>query len=122
LSSADEFAYKAARTGPGILAPGAELTASKSLSSPNGAYRLVMQGDGNLVEYTSANAVVWDSATSGSGAYLVMQGDGNLVLYSGSSAVLWDSATSGTGAYVYLGDDGNLEVEADGATLWEATL
>jgi hypothetical protein len=51
-----------------------------------------------------------------------MQGDGNLVLYSGSSAVLWDSATSGTGAYVYLGDDGNLEVEADGATLWEATL
>ena len=57
---------------PGILAPGAELTASKSLSSPNGAYRLVMQGDGNLVEYTSANAVVWDSATSGSGAYLVM--------------------------------------------------
>ena len=46
-----------------------------------------------------------------------MQGDGNLVLYSSSSAALWASGTSGnSGAYLVLGDDGNLVVDSAAGT------
>lgn len=34
----------------------------------SGGYRLTMQADGNLVLYTSANAVVWQTATAGLGS------------------------------------------------------
>ena len=49
-----------------------------------------------------------------------MQGDGNLVLYSSSASALWASGTSGNpGAYLVLGDDGTLAVDsATGTPLW----
>lgn len=50
--------------------------------SPNGAYRLDMQGDHHLVLYrNSENQPLWASRTVGTGATnAVMQHDGNLVL------------------------------------------
>jgi hypothetical protein len=103
-----------------ILVPGARLSAGQSITSPNGAYRLSMQADGNLVEYTAAAAVVWASGTNPSGSYVVMQGDGNLVVYNGSASALWASNTSGNpGAYLVLGDDGELVVDSASAEpLW----
>jgi hypothetical protein len=108
----------------GLLVPGAELSNGQSITTPGGAYRLTMQGDGNLVEYNASNAALWASGTGGNaGAYAIMQGDGNLVLYSSSNAALWASGTSGnTGAYLVLGDDGNLVVDsAAGTPLWAPT-
>jgi hypothetical protein len=73
-------------------------------------YRLVMQGDGNLVLYTPGNVPVWATGTSGLNAFLVLQADGNMVLYddppsgprpvwaSGSSIPLFPSTV---GVYAY---------------------
>ena len=59
------------------------------------AVKLVMQSDGNLVEYDSAGRAVWSSGTAGNGySQLIMQGDGNLVVYSAARAT-WATATAG---------------------------
>jgi hypothetical protein len=55
--------------------------------------RLLMQLDGNLVLYRSADhggAAGWASATDGnSGAYLNVQDDANMVIYSPNDVPLW---------------------------------
>ncbi|HEX4518785.1 MAG TPA: Ig-like domain repeat protein [Gaiellaceae bacterium] len=100
---------------PGALAPSSALTAGQSILSPNGAYRLTMQGDGNLVEYHGATAL-WATGTNPSGVSAEMQADGNLVVHGTS----WTSGTAGNpGAYLALSDAGRLElVSAGGVTLW----
>src|SRR6476659_7433371 len=58
------------------------LTANKSITSPDGQYRLIMQQDGNLVEYTQGR-YLWSTRTDGHpGAWAIAQGDGNVVVYS----------------------------------------
>jgi VCBS repeat-containing protein len=100
------------------LPPGSALTAGQSITSPNGVYRLTMQGDGNLVEY-DRGSVVWAAGTDPTGASAVMQGDGNFVVYDGSNHALWASDTSGqAGATLLLGDTGVAVVSVDGATIW----
>ena len=81
-----------------------------------------MQSNGNLVEHQGAT-VVWSSGTSSPGSHALMQGDGNLVVYSSASQPLWASSTSGNpGAYLVLADDGELAVNSTaGGTLWSAT-
>lgn len=52
--------------------------------------RLVAQGDGNVVVYSTANKALWNSGTQGNpGATLALQNDGNLVLYSSANRALW---------------------------------
>jgi hypothetical protein len=106
--------------GPGELVPSASLTAGQSLSSPSGSYHLVMQGDGNFVEYNSSGTPVWAAATNPNGSVAVMQGDGNLVVYGASGNALWSSGTSDNpGAYLSLLDTGQLSVvSSSGAPLW----
>ena len=91
-------------------------TGKNSITSPNGKYQLIVQGDGNLVLYnmtTNPAGVLWASNTVGSGSnnQLIMQYAGNLVLYSGSTPV-WatPASTIGSGASNYLAvqNDGNL--------------
>ena len=105
--------------GLNILPSGGTLTAGQTIESPNGRYRLTMQGDGNLVEYHDANAA-WASGTSSPGSRAVMQGDGNLVVYNASNTALWASGTNGhPGAYLVIGDAGEFGVRSTGgATLW----
>jgi Protein kinase domain len=84
----------------GFLQPGQDIT------SPNGSFTLIMQQDGNLVEYRGLyQKAIWASETSGNFSdYVVMQPDGNLVVYPhGKSApppgeptpALWQSETHG---------------------------
>jgi hypothetical protein len=103
---------------PGILAPNAQLTANKSLASPNGSFRLTMQGDGNLVEYDGSTAA-WSSGTGTAGSTVIMQGDGNLVVYSGATAK-WSSGTGGNnGAYLMLANNGAITIDsASGVVIW----
>jgi len=85
-----------------------------------GSYRLVMQGDGNLVEYTGSTAL-WSSHTSGQpGNYVVMQTDGNLVVRSSGGSWRWQSTTLGhPGAHLSIQTDGNVVVRStSGAALW----
>ena len=59
------------------LATGAYLATNDYLVSANGLYFVIMQGDGNLVEYVGGRAL-WRSGTAGNiGAWAVVQGDGN---------------------------------------------
>src|SRR5262249_14624354 len=84
------------------------LQANQSIYSPNGQYQLIMQGDGNLVEYGPGGQVIWHAGTNGNpGAYAIMQSDGNLVVYSSDGTLLWWSGTNGdAGAYFQLQDNG----------------
>lgn len=69
------------------------------LVSADRRYQLVMQGDGNLVQYGPGGAL-WSTETEGSTGQFVVQEDGNLVVYAEGRAV-WQS---GTGAPVTADD------------------
>jgi peptidoglycan hydrolase-like protein with peptidoglycan-binding domain len=98
---------------------GQTLGTGDKLYSPSGQFVLIMQGDGNLVEYFWPRAL-WSSNTSGAYATLEMQEDGNLVAYRQGHIPMWSTNTGGNpGAYAALQDDGNLTVIArDGRALW----
>jgi hypothetical protein len=110
-----------------VLPAGGKLVAGASLRSPSGAFRLVMQNDGNLVEYTRENRVVWASMTfGGPGSFTAMQSDGNLVIYSASGQVQRGghgipTMTFRAGSYLRLQDDANLVVYAPNAQPMWAT-
>jgi uncharacterized protein (UPF0333 family) len=94
------------------------------LQTNDGSYKLVMQGDGNLVEYGGTTAY-WSSVTSGHpGAVAVFQADGNLVVYSSKTngSVLWSTGTSGNpGATLSMNSQGVFNVfSASGSKLWPA--
>jgi len=106
---------------PSELLAGQQLGVNQQLMSPNGAYRLILQSDGNLVIYKGSIAV-WNTHTVGSGANrLVLQGDQNLVLYSGGTA-RWYTSTNETGASrLVLQDDSNLVLyTSSGRAVWSS--
>jgi hypothetical protein len=93
----------------GSMPAGQRLAAGQSLSSGDGKYRLVMQGDGNLVIY-SPNRAIWSTNTQGrSIGFFVLQGDGNMVIYGSNSVPFWASWTQNRGGNaLYMQGDGNL--------------
>jgi L,D-peptidoglycan transpeptidase YkuD (ErfK/YbiS/YcfS/YnhG family) len=101
------------------LSAGGQLTSGQQLVSANGRYRVVMQGDGNLVVYGPAGPD-WASGTGVRGTRLVMQGDGNLVGYGPDGRAVWHTSTgTNPGARVVMQDDGNLVVYgARGNAVW----
>ena len=106
---------------PNYLAPNQGLGLNASIVSPNGKYRLIMQGDGNLVLY-SPNRAIWWTSTQNTGAnFFIVQGDGNMVIYSPARYV-WASWTQNRGAKtLYLQDDGNLVLyDASFRPIWNS--
>jgi hypothetical protein len=77
------------------LSEGKSLKTGEKLTSSNGAFYLIMQTDGNLCIYKTADdGFVWCNMVHGfSNATLIMQGDGNLVIYNGRSQAKWSSKT-----------------------------
>jgi NlpC/P60 family len=106
---------------PSVLAAGQALNAGNSLVSPGGAFSLVMQTDGNLVEY-GPGGPMWSSNTPGSGGSnrLVMQTDGNLVMYTASGGVPFATGEVGSGSSDYLSvqDDGNVVQYGNGGAVF----
>ncbi|WP_188194722.1 hypothetical protein [Nonomuraea sp. SYSU D8015] len=104
---------------PAVLKSDQRLEPGRHLLSPNGAYKLVMQADGNLVLQSRGRAV-WGTRTDGnSGAYAHMQRDGNLVVRSASGKSLWDTGTQNRGATLHVQDDGNVVIRSKtGKPLW----
>jgi len=92
----------------------------QSLWSSNGAYQLILQNDGNLVEY-GPNGALWATNTSGSGEVLTQQTDGNLVIYNCCGAI-WASGSGGHASSEFLTelqDDANLVTYwPDGVPIW----
>ncbi len=100
-----------------------ELVTNGRLTSLNGSYYAVLQGDGNFVLYSSGGKSLWASGTSGTGAVRArMQGDGNFVLRNAAGAAVWSSKTNGTGTVrLKVTNAGNLELlNASGQSVWQA--
>ncbi|SOD70392.1 D-mannose binding lectin [Jatrophihabitans sp. GAS493] len=113
-----------ASAGTSELDTGEMLISGQQLHDDVGTYRLVMQGDGNLVEY-QGSVVEWASRTAGHpGAHLIVQGDGNVVLYSVQQKALWSTRTAGAGSVVALvmQDDGNVVLYRPGRAIWKTGL
>ena len=109
-----------------ILLPGLSLPQGIPMCSPNGAYFLVVQDDGNLVGYTSPDFrphnAFWSSQSQGKGVApfrLAMQKDGNLVLYDSRDTPTWSTNTHGSGSgrdRLVIQDDRNIVLYRDGTT------
>jgi hypothetical protein len=104
-----------AGAGTDRLNPAEQLAAGERLGSPNGQFVLMMQSDGNLVEYAPGNRAVWATGTNRPGSIVRMQKDGNLVVIAPGNAAVWATGTSGNAnATTELQNDGNLVVYAQG--------
>jgi hypothetical protein len=83
---------------------------------------VVQATDGNLVLYQGSKALWASNTSGHPGDWLVMQGDGNLVLYSSTNVPLWNSGTGGNaGAYFVVQTDSNLVVYDGSTPLWART-
>jgi hypothetical protein len=81
------------------------------LETANRNYRLVLQGDGNLVLYSRFRAL-WSSRTVGEDiSHLAMQSDGNFVLYNKGNRAVWHTRTnSNNNSRIVVQTDGNLVI------------
>ena len=96
----------------------------EALLTCDGLIRLIMQTDGNLVEYDSSNNVLWASGTNGQGSppyRLRMQGDGNLVIYDKFLSVIWATNIFGSNAYLVLQTNANAVIYSDSGVLWASS-
>jgi len=109
---------------PGILSMGQTLPAGQRLVSANSLYNLVLQSGGNLVEYTAGRPLWWTNTQGHSGDHAIMQGDGNLVVYSSSGGALWSSGTGGhSGTFTLdLEDSADLVIDTPSGALWSNHL
>jgi pimeloyl-ACP methyl ester carboxylesterase len=103
-----------------VLSPGERLYPDTEIRSPNGAYVLRYQSDGNLVLH-GPDRIVWDSKTDGRGGhYCEMQPDGNFVIYHADGSEPWASETDGlAGAELRVLDEGYVAIyDAAGNVPW----
>ena len=100
------------------LQDGEKLEVGQSLTSANGAYRLILQDDGNLVLY-SGDTAVWSTETNGQNVVRAeVQTDGNFVLYTPDKPV-WASQTKGAkDVRLILQDDRNLVLYGFDGVAW----
>jgi surface antigen len=102
-----------------VLGTGESLKSGDWIQSGDGRYRVVMQSDGNLVEYVLPTMrAVWSSGTAGKGAsHADMQLDGNLVVYN-AAGVTWASHSAGSTAWLVAQGDANLVIYTSSNVLW----
>jgi hypothetical protein len=121
-SDDSEFEDRAASVGhtSNTLIPGGQLKSNEYLQSKNGAHRLVLQSDGNLVlKRMSDNKALWSQGKSAT--QFKLQKDGNLVLKTASGSAVWSSKTAGSGATkLYLHSAGQLVLYKDTKVVWSA--
>lgn len=118
-TSASAAPLAVAQTPATALAAGTTLGTGQQLTSPDGRFRLVLQADGNLVEYGAR--ALWSAGTFGSRAsILAVQRDGNVVLYDTAGRPLWSTNTFSTAvSALRLGSDASLVLaDAGGGALW----
>lgn len=101
-----------------VLASGEILYANQYKTSPNGAYYLIYQTDGNLVLYGPAGAIL-ATMTFGTPGGTYMNPDGNVQVFNAGPVLVWQSGTSGNpGAQLRVLDSGRVAlVRPDGTVV-----
>ena len=102
------------------MQPDEVLNPGQAITSADGQYVFVYQGDGNLVLYRGGTPL-WASGTDGSTiGVCIMQGDGNLVIYTPGGQAIWSSGTwQHPGSGLVVQDDGNVVIyRPDGRPVW----
>ena len=96
--------------------PTAIMYPKQTLMTANLKHKLVLQEDGNLVQYSNGSPI-WASGTDGQNiGKVIMQSDGNLVMYRNDGRPVWATDTSGNyGAYLTMNDDGVISLNAGGS-------
>ncbi|GLP75462.1 lectin [Mycobacterium antarcticum] len=99
---------------------GEKLEVGQALTSENGAYRLILQDDGNMVLYAGAESV-WSTGTNGKNVVRAeVQSDGNFVLYTPKDPV-WASQTKGAkDVRLVLQNDRNLVLYGFDGPAWSS--
>jgi hypothetical protein len=108
-----------AAAGSDRLFPGEILYPDQAIASATSV--LIMQSDGNLVEYGPNWAVYWASWTQGNpGSVAVLQGDGNFVIYAPGNVPIWSTGTWGNyGAELILQPQSDrMIVRSYGTIVW----
>jgi LysM repeat protein len=102
------------------LHKGEKLEVGQSLTSPNGAYNVILQDDGNLVLYAGETSV-WSTETNGQPVVRAeVQEDGNFVLYTEDKPA-WHSDTKGAkDVRLILQDDRNLVLYGFDGPAWSS--
>ncbi|TSD10857.1 peptidoglycan DD-metalloendopeptidase family protein [Curtobacterium sp. KBS0715] len=98
----------------GSVPAGTKLLPGDQVTSPNGQFRLIMQGDGNLVEYGIGNRVLWASNTAGSSnVYAVVGRDRALdIMRNGKRVARWASAGRANSTALAVRADGTMALLA----------
>lgn len=96
----------------GVLYPG------QFIQTADKAHTLVLQNDGNLVEYNASGRPIWASGTQGENNILVSQGDGNIVMYKTNGQAIWASGTNGRGNSLSIQPGGTLTVTSGNNSLF----
>jgi hypothetical protein len=109
-----------------VLNTGERLSPGQYIVSPNQRFRMVMQGDGNVVVYGPAGAN-WASGHAVPGSSLVNRPDGDIVVASSPSArANWHTGTSfpfaGGAGQLVMQDDGNLVLYRNGGASWASLV
>jgi hypothetical protein len=110
---------------PSTLKHGQRLGPGQAIYSPNRCFRLIYQGDGNLVIEDisrTPHSPIWHTGTYNTPAgCFIMQGDGNAVIYSALDHALWASHTHGlASAWLSLENDGLLVVNSPAGRAWDS--
>ncbi|WP_404712183.1 hypothetical protein [Sphingomonas sp. MMS24-J13] len=101
-----------------VRAAGDALQSGWSIVSPDGRYTFVYQTDGNLVLYGPSGVMWANNVYNYGAGRAVLQGDGNLVVYNSANAAVWASNTVGSGAsFLSLDNNGLLAIKTDDATI-----
>jgi hypothetical protein len=102
------------------LTVGQTMNSNQYITSGNVEFALIMQTDGNLCEYNNTKALWCSGTSGNPGAYLGVQGDGNIVIYSSSGHALWATGTNGDSlSSFYMQTDGNIVAyTTSGQAVW----
>ncbi|MFJ4295297.1 peptidoglycan DD-metalloendopeptidase family protein [Curtobacterium sp. NPDC089689] len=98
----------------GSVPAGTVLNPGDSVTSPNGQFRLILQGDGNLVEYGIGNAVLWASGTSNKPGATVKIGKDRSVdlVHNGKRVTRWALAGKKSSTSFVVRGDGTMALLA----------
>ena len=90
---------------------GTTIYEGQTITSQDNRFKLVYQGDGNLVLYREDGARLWTSGTGGHEPGEVrMDTDGALVIFGPYPTIVWSHSTDSPGARLVVQNDGNMVI------------